>query len=246
MLFSTVQFFIAAILAVICARVIGHSDGDIPLLAVLIPVLWFIPRRSFSTVTFLLASAVYGLTLPYQSITLSVSLWVLFPLLMVVFSHRSNLGVMVTIGLIVSALLVGIMTTQAAGRLEGSAWVTVIQTLAISTVWWSIRYWQPTKQHSWWALLLIVPLWIAQLGYAVLFALSVVGIMAAMESLAKLKNFRWSKLLCWTLPSVGFAALVLAPSVEVPNPVFVVWLCLLGTAWIADYILQSVEHHEEI
>lgn len=246
MLFSTVQFFIAAILAVICARVIGYSDGDIPLLAVLIPVLWFIPRRSFSTVTFLLASAVYGLTLPYQSITLSVSLWVLFPLLMVVFSHRSNLGVMVTIGLIVSALLVGIMTTQAAGRLEGSAWVTVIQTLAISTVWWSIRYWQPTKQHSWWALLLIVPLWIAQLGYAVLFALSVVGIMAAMESLAKLKNFRWSKLLCWTLPSVGFAALVLAPSVEVPNPVFVVWLCLLGTAWIADYILQSVEHHEEI
>ncbi|WP_260259303.1 hypothetical protein [Vibrio intestinalis] len=246
MLFSTLQFFIAAILAVICARVIGHSDGDIPLLAVLIPVLWFIPRRSFSTVIFLVASAIYGLTLPYQSITLSVSLWVLFPLLMVVFSHRSNLGVMVTIGLIVSALLVGIMTTQAAGKLEGSAWVTVIQTLAIATVWWSIRYWQPSKQHSWWALLLIVPLWIAQLGYAVLFALSVVGIMAAMESLAKLKNFRWSKLLCWTLPSVGFAALVLAPNVDVPNPVFVVWLCLLGTAWIADYILQSVEHHEEI
>jgi len=246
MLFSTLQFFIAAILAVICARVIGHSDGDIPLLAVLIPVLWFIPRRSFSTVIFLVASAVYGLTLPYQSITLSVSLWVLFPLLMVVFSHRSNLGVMVTIGLIVSALLVGIMTTQAAGKLEGSAWVTVIQTMAIATVWWSIRYWQPSKQHSWWALLLIVPLWIAQLGYAVLFSLSVVGIMAAMESLAKLKNFRWSKLLCWTLPSVGFAALVLAPNVDVPNPVFVVWLCLLGTAWIADYILQSVEHHEEI
>lgn len=39
MLFSTLQFFIAALLAVVCARVLGVSDGEIPLVAVIVPAL---------------------------------------------------------------------------------------------------------------------------------------------------------------------------------------------------------------
>ncbi len=35
--------------------------------------------------------------------------------------------------------------------------------------------------------------------------LCVTGIMASMETLTCLKTFRWNKLLCWTLPTVGFA-----------------------------------------
>ena len=67
-----------------------------------------------------------------------------------------------------------------------------------------------------------------------------------MESLSKLESFRWGKLLCWTLPTVGFAALVVTPTVEVPNPVFVVWICLLGTAWMTDYILRSSDEEADL
>ena len=131
------------------------------------------------------------------------------------------------------------MVTQSAGKLEGTPWVTIVQTLAIMVIWWAANHLKPISKHSWWALGLILPLWIADLPYAALIALSVTGIMASMEALTKLKTFRWNKLLCWTLPTVGFAALVVTPSIEVPNPVFVVWLCLLGTAWMTDYILRA-------
>ncbi|MEF1281098.1 hypothetical protein QTO05_18530, partial [Vibrio fortis] len=83
------------------------------------------------------------------------------------------------------------------------------------------------------------------LPYAALVALCVTGIMASMEAMTKLKTFRWNKLLCWTLPTAGFAALVITPSIDVPSPVFVVWLCLLGTAWMTDYIIRT-EDNEDI
>lgn len=246
MLFSTLQFFIATLLAVICARVIGFSEGDIPLIAMVAPVLWFIPQRGFASAVFFVSVLAYGLTLPHQPITLSVSVWILFPLMMVAFSRRSHFWVVFVAALIVITLQVGIMVTQNAGKLDGDAALTAIQTVAVVMIWWSMSHWKPIKQHRWWALLLLLPLWITQMAYAVLFALAVIGIVGALENLSKLKDFRWGKLLCWTLPTVAFAALVISPHVEVPNPVFVVWLCLLGTAWITDYILQSVEYNEEI
>ncbi|HAS62840.1 MAG TPA: hypothetical protein DCS35_09790, partial [Vibrio sp.] len=107
-------------------------------------------------------------------------------------------------------------------------------------------HWKPGNQHRWWVLLLLLPLWVAQFTYGILFALAVIGIMSTLDNLLKIKTFKWGNLLCWTLPTVGFAALVISPQVEVPNSVFVVWLCLLGTAWVTDYILQSAEYNEEI
>ncbi|MEH0689651.1 hypothetical protein H4F17_11315 [Vibrio cholerae] len=244
MVLSTFQFFVATLLAVICARTISMSEGDIPLLAMLIPALWILPQGGIVGLILIGAMTVYGLTLPYQPIALSVSQWILFPLLMVVFSKRSNIWVVLTTALIVAALQVGIMVTQAGGKLEGSAFITVLQTLSILVVWWSANHWKPSNKHSWWALSLILPLWMADLSYGVLVALSLTGMIASMETLTKLKTLRWGKLLCWTLPTVGFAALVVSPNIEVPNPVFVVWFALLGTAWMTDYILRSAEEAE--
>ncbi|WP_394247399.1 hypothetical protein [Vibrio profundi] len=239
MVFSTFQFLITTLLAVVCARAISLSEGDIPVLALVIPALWILPQGGIAGLSLLAAMTVYGLTLPLQPITLSVSAWVLFPLLMVVFSRRSSIGVLLTAGLIVMTLQVGIMVTQSAGKLAGTPWVTILQTLAICVIWWSANHLKPVSRHSWWSLGLILPLWIADLPYAALIALSITGIMASMEALTKLKTFRWNKLLCWTLPTVAFAALVVTPSIEVPSPVFVVWLCLLGTAWMTDYIIRT-------
>ncbi|WP_205741955.1 hypothetical protein, partial [Halomonas marinisediminis] len=67
------------------------SEGDIPLVAVLVPALWLIQKRSVASVVFFISVLAYGLTLPHQPITLSVSVWILFPLMMVIFSKRSNL-----------------------------------------------------------------------------------------------------------------------------------------------------------
>ena len=246
MIFSTFQFVITTLLAIVCARAISISAGDIPVLALIIPALWILPQGGVIGLTLLAAMTSYGLTLPYQPFTLSVSLWILFPLLMVAFSKRSSITVILTSLLIVTTLLVGIMVTQSSGKLSGEPIVTIVQTLAIAVVWWSASRWQPSRKHSWWALGLVLPLWMADLPYAALIALCVTGMIASMESLSRLKTFRWSKLLCWTLPTVGFAALVVTPGIEVPNPVFVVWLCLLATAWMTDYILRSVEEQQDI
>lgn len=244
MVFSTFQFVVTTFLAVVCARAIGISDGNIPVLALIIPALWIFPQGGIVGLVLMGAMTVYGLTLPHQPIALSISQWVLFPLLMVVFSKRSSLTVILTTALIVGTLQVGIMVTQSSGKLAGEPIVTALQTLAVMIIWWSASHWKPSSKHSWWALGLILPLWLADLSYAVLVALCITGIMASMESLSRLKTFRWSKLLCWTLPTVGFAALVVTPTIDVPNPVFVVWICLLGTAWMTDYILRSVEDQQ--
>ncbi|GAL34636.1 hypothetical protein JCM19240_4186 [Vibrio maritimus] len=37
----------------------------------------------------------------------------------------------------------------------------------------------------------------------------------------------------------------MVPTIDVPKPVFVVWLCLLGTAWMTDYIINIDEEHQE-
>jgi len=246
MLFSTIQFFIAALLSVVCARVLGVSEGEIPLVAVLVPALWLIQKRSVASVVFFASALAYGLTLPHQPFTLSVSVWILFPLMMVIFSRRSNLIAVAIAMLIVITLQAGIMTTQDAGKLGGSAMMTILQTVSVIMMWWSASHWKPGNQHRWWVLLLLLPLWVAQFTYGILFALAVIGIMSTLDNLLKIKTFKWGNLLCWTLPTVGFAALVISPQVEVPNSVFVVWLCLLGTAWVTDYILQSAEYNEEI
>ncbi|PMH45036.1 hypothetical protein BCU68_11390 [Vibrio sp. 10N.286.49.B3] len=245
MVFSTFQFLITSLLAVVCARAIGLSHGDLPILAMVIPALWILPQGGKAGLVLLGAMTVYGLTLPQQPISLSVSLWVFFPLLMVMFSKRSNLATVLTAGLVVVTLLVGVMMTQSGGRLGGSAWLTMMQTLAVIMMWWSVNHWKPSEKHYWWALVLILPLWMASLHNAALLALGVTGIIASVESLVKSKVFRWGKLLCWTLPTVSFAALIISPNFEVPNPVFVAWFCLLGTAWMTDYILRSSDEPSE-
>ncbi|MFH4733598.1 VP0952 family biofilm-associated protein [Vibrio diabolicus] len=247
MILSTLQFFITTLLAVVCVRAMSLSGGDIPVLALMIPALWILPQGGFAGLVLLGAMMAFGATLSMQPIALSIGILILFPLLMVVFSRRSSLGVLLTAGLIVLTLQVGIMVTQQGGKLDGSAWVTVVQTVSVMAMWWSAVHWTPSNKHSWWPMLLLFPLWIAGLPYAVLVALSVTGMLASMETLAKLKHsIRWSKLLCWTLPTVGFAALVVSPTTDVPNPVFVVWICLLGTAWMTDYILRSSDEQAEL
>lgn len=245
MVFSVFQFIITSLLVVVCARTISVTEGDIPVLAMMIPALWILPQGGIAGLMLLASMVAYGLTLPIQSIAMSVAVWILIPVFSVAFSKRSNVWVVSIMGLIVLTLTVGIMLTQAAGKLSGTPMVTLVQAFSVFVAWYAARNWKGSTEHSWWSLALILPIWAAGLPYAALVSLCMTGILASMESLGRLKTFRWNKLFCWTLPTVGFAALVVVPSVDVPKPVFVVWLCLLGTAWMTDYILSIDEEQQE-
>ncbi|CAM2801423.1 hypothetical protein [Vibrio mytili] len=247
MILSTVQFIVTTLLAVVCARVMSLSEGELPVLVLMVPALWVLPQGGVAGVVLLGAMMAFGATLSTQPITLSIAILILFPLLRVVFSHRSSIGVLLTTSLIALTLLVGIMVTQQGGKLGGLASVTAVQALAVIAIWWSVTHWKNTGTHSWWPLLLLLPLWIAGLHHAVFVSLGLVGMLASMEALTKMKeSVQWSKLLCWTLPTVGFASLVVNPSVDVPSPIFVVWICLLGTAWMTDYILRIDDEQAEL
>ncbi|WP_412497806.1 hypothetical protein [Vibrio furnissii] len=241
MVLSTFQFLITTVLVMVCARALGLSEGDIPFITFVIPALWILPRGGVSGFVLLAGMAAFGITLPHQPVALSVSMWVLFPMMMVAFSRGSNKGIMAVSALIVLTLQVGIMVTQSAGKLGGAPWMTIVQIVSVMAVWWAAASWKPSHRHSWWALGLVIPLWVAGLTFASVVALCLTGLIAILESLSQVKSFHWSKLLCWTLPAVSFMAVVLSPDIDVPNSVFVVWLCLLSTAWMTDYILKSTE-----
>ncbi|CRZ47496.1 integral membrane protein [Vibrio cholerae] len=64
MILSALQFLIAILFSIVAAYVAGLSEGDIPIIAFLIPALWLLPKSGFSSVVMLLAMGIFGLTLP--------------------------------------------------------------------------------------------------------------------------------------------------------------------------------------
>lgn len=241
MVLSIFQFMITMLLAMVCGQTIGLRADELPFIALIIPALWIFPRNGIAGIVLLVAMAIYGMTLAYQPASLSVSMWVLFPLMMVAFSRSSNIGVVVVCGLILLTLQVGIMVTQSADKLDGTPSITVIQLLSVMAIWWAANSWKVSSHRNWWALVLLVPLWIAQATFAVLLALCITGLLAMVSNLVKIPHFNWAKLLCWTLPAIAFMVVVVSPAIDVPNAVFVVWLCLLATAWMTDYLIKSIE-----
>ncbi len=65
MILSALQFLIAILFSIVAAYVAGLSEGDIPIIAFLIPALWLLPKSGFSSVVMLLAMG--SLALPYHS-----------------------------------------------------------------------------------------------------------------------------------------------------------------------------------
>ncbi|GHW73555.1 putative membrane protein [Vibrio cholerae] len=55
MILSALQFLIAILFSIVAAYVAGLSEGDIPIIAFLIPALWLLPKSGFSSVVMLLA-----------------------------------------------------------------------------------------------------------------------------------------------------------------------------------------------
>lgn len=245
MVFSVIQLVVTVALTIIGVSAFGLSGGEIPALALAIPALWLLPQGGVAAWLLLIALGMYGLVLPYQPLSLSVSVWTLIPIFSVTFSHKSSKQMMLLIGAVVLAMQAGVMALQAEGKLPGSAWYTFVQMLAVGMVWIAARSWRPVKGNTWWPLFLVVPLWVGGMEHAALVALCVTGLMAALQSIAKSKHASWLPALAWALPTVGFATFVVLPQFEVPSSILVSWMLILGTGWMADFMLNE-ENEEEI
>lgn len=240
MVFSTVQFFVTTLLAIICAQAIDVSHGNVPVLAFAIPALWIMSRSQVAGFFLLAGLCLYGFTLPYQATALSISMWIIFPLLMVAFSRRSNGAARLCVFGFFVFMQSGIVYSQIIGVLQGAPVYTFLQIVSLTMIWLGAVSWKMSSKHSWWALLLTLPLIAAGMTNAALISLTIVGIMATMEGMVRSKS-TLLKLQCWTLPTAAFASLVATPAGEVQSIVLLVWLLILAAIWMTDYILRMNE-----
>lgn len=241
MVFSAIQFFVTTLLAIVCAQSIEVTQGNVPVLALAIPALWIFSRSRASGIFLLAGLCLYGFTLPYQPTALSVSMWILFPLLMVAFSRRSNASVRLCVFGFFLFMQSGIIYSQSVGVLQGEAVYTLLQIVSIAMIWLAAVSWKTSSKHGWWALFLTIPLFAADMAHAALISLTIVAIMASLEHMVQQRS-KYLKLQCWTLPTAAFASLVALPSGgQVQSIVLLVWLLILASIWMTDYILRVNE-----
>lgn len=238
MVLTVLSIILSILLVVVGVLAFGISGGELPLLALAIPMLWLIPQGGVATWVLLGGMSLFGLTLSEQPLSLSIAVWTLFPLLMVIFSRRKSIHLVAFIIAVVVAMEAGIMALQYEGRLEGSASLTFVQIISVILVWIAARSWKPVNRNAWWPLVLVIPLWIGGLQHAALVALSITGLIVCLQSLGRSKYRDWLSMLSWLLPVIAFATLIISPKFDVPTSVMVSWLMILMIGWVTDFMMQ--------
>lgn len=238
MVLTVLSIILSILLVVVGVFAFGISGGDLPLLALAIPMLWLIPQGGVATWVLFGGISLFGLTLNEQPLSLSIAVWTLFPLLMVIFSRQKSMHLVAFIVAVVVAMEAGIMALQYEGRLGGTASLTLVQIISVILVWIAARSWKPVNQHAWWPLVLVIPLWIGGLQHAALVALSITGLIVCLQSLGRSKYSDWLSLLSWLLPVIAFATLIISPKFDVPTSVMISWLMILIIGWVTDFMMQ--------
>lgn len=241
MLYAALLVVVSIVLTVVGVSALGHSQGELPALALAIPALWLLPQGGIRAWLLLLGLGAYGIVLPDQPLALSISIFMMLPVFAVSFSPKSGWQLAALLISVVLAMDVGLMALQGEGKLPGHASSTIIQILAVTLIWYVGRSWRPVEGNTWWPLFLVVPLWVGGLEHAALVALCITGLIAAMQEMMKSKMREWVPRMAWILPAVGFATLVLTPYFEVPSPVLVAWLLVLGGALLGEFLLEEAE-----
>nr|VVV04409.1 hypothetical protein AW0309160_01797 [Aliivibrio wodanis] len=238
MFLAVLSILLSFILVVIGVLAFGVSEGQLPFLALAIPMLWLIPQGGVATWILLAGFSLFGMTLNSQPLSLSVAVWTLFPLLMVIFSRRKSIHLIAFIVSVVIAMEAGIMALQYEEKLDGSAYLTLLQIVSVGLVWIAARSWKPVNSNVWWPLVLVIPLWIGGLQHAALVALSITGLIVCLQSIARSKYRDWLSMMSWLLPVIAFSTLVISPKFEVPTAIMVSWLMILLIGWVTDFMMQ--------
>ncbi|GAA03572.1 VP0952 family biofilm-associated protein [Photobacterium leiognathi] len=244
MLYKTMLIAITLLLTVLGVNALAHSQGELPILALAIPALWLLPQGGVAAWLLLIGLGLFGYALPEQPVALSVSLFMMLPILIICTSPKGcwQLGsLMISIVLAMNA---GLMALQGEGKLPGSITATLLQIIAIAIIWFAARSWRPVEGNTWWPIILVIPLWVGGMEHAALLALCVTGIIAALQSLSKMHLDEWIPKLACVLPAVGFATLVIMPQFDVANPILVSWLLVLGGGLLGESLLEDPEEEE--
>ncbi len=241
MLYAALLVLVSIALTVLGVSALGYSQGDLPALALAIPALWLLPQGGVAAWLLLIALASFGIVLPEQPLALSIGIFMMLPVFSVTFSPKSNWQLGALLISVVLAMDVGLMALQSEGKLAGSVLATLVQIVAVSVIWYTARNWRHVDGNTWWPLFLVIPLWVGGMEHAALVALCITGLIAALQGMKKVKLGDWIPRLVWILPAVAFATLVLTPQFEVPNPVLVAWLLVLGSALLGEFLLEEPE-----
>ena len=148
MLYKTLLIIVTLLLTVLGVNALAHSQGDLPIIALAIPALWLLPQGGVAAWLLLLGLGAFGYVLPEQPVALSVSLFMMLPILMICTSPKGcwQLGsLMISIVLAMNA---GLMALQAEGKLPGSIGATVIQIIGIAIIWFAARSWRPVEGNT--------------------------------------------------------------------------------------------------
>ncbi|UTM58163.1 hypothetical protein L4174_004770 [Photobacterium sp. CCB-ST2H9] len=241
MLNAIILSIMSVALTVIGVSTLGLSQHYLTVLAVAIPALWLLPQGGLSSLLLLFGIGLYGAALPYQPLALSVSLLVMLPVFSVSFSSKANWQVGALLFAIVIAMDAGMLALQSEGKLGGQMSFTLLQIIAVGMIWCAGRFWRPVKGNYGWPVLLAVPLWLSDLAPAALIVLCVIGLILALQTLYLKHPQGWVDRLSWVLPALAFATVAIDPEFDVPNPVLVSWLMVLGSAILGEYLLAEVE-----
>lgn len=216
------------------------SDGQVPLLTFIIPILFFAYPSQPAFLLICLGLFGFGIASPYQPVSLSISLWMLVPVLVLVTSQKRNWQVSVLVLSVVAAMGGGVLALQSDQKIDGEAYYTFLQLVSVFIVWLGAYFWKPVIRPFYWPLLLIGLIFMSSSIYAALLTVCLSVLIFCLQEI-KLKNQTDIKAekLCVTLPSLGFATLILLPQVNVPNAIFVAWLLSLTITWLGDYLIHA-------
>ncbi|WP_087019877.1 hypothetical protein [Thaumasiovibrio subtropicus] len=240
-MYAALLVLVSVFVSILGVFSLGVGEADIPLLVLVIPAVWLLPQGRVAAWLMLAALGLYGSTLNIQPLAVSVSVWMLLPVLFVVFSKKSNWQLGLLMMVIVFAMYGGLMALQRDGKLGGEPMQTAWQVLSVMGVWFAARSWRPISGNPWFPAAVALLLWVAGSAHAALVGLCVVGLIAALQGISQQKHTDWIERLAWILPSVSFAALVVTPRFVVPNSVLVCWLLVLCSAWLGEYLLEEPE-----
>ncbi|MDO6705117.1 hypothetical protein [Photobacterium sp. 1_MG-2023] len=233
--------FMSVFLTVIGVCTLGITTDELPVLAVAMPALWLLPQGGLSAVLLLGGVGLYCAVLPHQPLALSVSLLMMFPVFSVSFSSKANWQVGALLFAVVIAMDAGLLALQSEGKLSGHMSDTLLQVLAVGMIWCAGRFWRPVQGNYGWPLLFALPLWLGGLAPSALIVLCIIGLIMAFQTLCQIQPQVWVTRLSWILPAIAFATVVLLPEFEVPNPVLVSWLMVLGSAILGEYLMAEAE-----
>ncbi len=240
MMYSTTLMLTSAVMAVGGSLAFALSDGQVPLLTFIIPILFYAHPIQPAFILICLGLLGFGFVAPHQPISLSISLWMLVPVMVLITGQKRNWQVSILVLSVVFAMECGVLALQGDQKIDGEPYYTLLQLMFVLMVWTGTYFWKPVSKPMLWPILLIGLIFISGSLYAVLFTIAMSVLVFCLQEI-RLKNKDETKgeKLSVILPALSFATIIVFPQFTVPNAIFVAWLLSLTITWLGDYLINA-------